>query len=166
MIDTLTGENRLLAVDILHDVGASLNPAIDRDDRGRLPQGTGWLTSEELMRNDAGSRRRTRPPRQDSGCRDWPERFSVEFYGEANHEPTVHRSKAVGEPPLMLALSVFHAPGHAWPLPAAGESPARCAGNRRGDPERHRGAVRRCRRLAGRSQAARARGAAHMSARP
>ena len=115
MIDTLTGENRLLAVDILHDVGASLNPAIDRGQiEGGFLQGTGWLTSEELVWNDAGELMTHSPSTYKiPACRDWPERFSVEFYGEANREPTIHRSKAVGEPPLMLALSVFHALRHA-----------------------------------------------------
>jgi xanthine dehydrogenase molybdopterin-binding subunit B len=109
MIDTLTGENRVLAVDILYDVGASLNPAIDRGQiEGGFLQGTGWLTSEELVWNDAGELMTHSPSTYKiPACRDWPERFDVEFYGEANREPTIHRSKAVGEPPLMLAISVW-----------------------------------------------------------
>ncbi|MEP6941940.1 MAG: xanthine dehydrogenase molybdopterin binding subunit [Betaproteobacteria bacterium] len=126
MIDTLTGENRLLAVDILHDVGASLNPAIDRGQiEGGFLQGTGWLTTEELVWSDAGELQTHSPSTYKiPACRDWPERFSVEFFGEANREATVHRSKAVGEPPLMLALSVFHALRHAVAATSeAGASP-------------------------------------------
>jgi xanthine dehydrogenase large subunit len=111
VIDTLTGESRLLAVDILHDVGASLNPALDRGQiEGGFLQGTGWLTTEELVWNDKGELTTHSPSTYKiPACRDWPERFSVEFFGTPNREETIHRSKAVGEPPLMLALSVFHA---------------------------------------------------------
>jgi xanthine dehydrogenase large subunit len=111
VIDTLTGENRLLAVDILHDVGASLNPALDRGQiEGGFLQGTGWLTMEQLVWNDRGELRTHSPSTYKiPACRDWPERFKVEFFGAPNREETIHRSKAVGEPPLMLGLSVFHA---------------------------------------------------------
>ncbi len=111
VIDTLTGENRLLAVDILHDVGASLNPALDRGQiEGGFLQGVGWLTMEELMWNERGELKTHSPSTYKiPACRDWPERCSVEFFGAPNREDTIHRSKAVGEPPLMLALSVFHA---------------------------------------------------------
>jgi xanthine dehydrogenase large subunit len=111
VIDTLTGENRLLAVDILHDVGASLNPALDRGQiEGGFLQGTGWLTMEQLVWNDRGELRTHSPSTYKiPACRDWPERFKVEFFDAPNREETIHRSKAVGEPPLMLGLSVFHA---------------------------------------------------------
>lgn len=111
VIDTLTGENRLLAVDILHDVGASLNPALDRGQiEGGFLQGTGWLTMEQLVWNDRGELKTHSPSTYKiPACRDWPERFRIDFFGAPNREETIHRSKAVGEPPLMLGLSVFHA---------------------------------------------------------
>ena len=110
-VDTLTGEHRLTAVDILHDVGASLNPAIDRGQiEGGFLQGWGWLTMEELY-FQADGRLATHAPStyKIPTAHDAPWRFDVAFYGEANAEDTIHRSKAVGEPPLMLALSGFHA---------------------------------------------------------
>jgi xanthine dehydrogenase large subunit len=110
-IDTLTGEHRLTAVDILHDVGASLNPAIDRGQiEGGFLQGWGWLTMEELY-FQADGRLATHAPStyKIPTARDAPWRLDVTFYGEPNREETIHRSKAVGEPPLMLALSGFHA---------------------------------------------------------
>jgi xanthine dehydrogenase large subunit len=111
VIDTATGENRLLAVDVLHDVGASLNPALDRGQlEGGFLQGMGWLTMEELWWNERGELGTHSPSTYKiPACRDWPESFSFEWFGEPNREDTIHRSKAIGEPPLMLALSVFHA---------------------------------------------------------
>jgi xanthine dehydrogenase large subunit len=111
VIDTLTGENRILAVDVLHDVGASLNPALDRGQlEGGFLQGVGWLTMEELWWNEQGELGTHSPSTYKiPACRDWPERFNFEWFGEPNREQTIHRSKAIGEPPLMLALSVFHA---------------------------------------------------------
>jgi len=110
-IDTLTGEHRLLAVDILHDVGTSLNPAIDRGQiEGGFIQGYGWLTMEELCWNAKGELTTHAPSTYKiPTSRDAPPRFDIAFYGEPNREDTIHRSKAVGEPPLMLALSAFHA---------------------------------------------------------
>ena len=110
-IDTLTGEHRLCAVDILHDVGASLNPAIDRGQiEGGFIQGWGWLTMEELYWNADGELATHAPSTYKiPTSRDTPLRFDIEFHGAANREETIHRSKAVGEPPLMLALSGFHA---------------------------------------------------------
>jgi xanthine dehydrogenase large subunit len=109
VVDTLTGENKLLAVDILHDVGASLNPAIDRGQiEGGFLQGAGWLTMEELWWNERGELKTHSPSTYKiPACRDCPEHFSVEFFGSPNREETIHRSKAVGEPPLMLGLAVF-----------------------------------------------------------
>jgi xanthine dehydrogenase large subunit len=111
VIDTLTGEHRLLAVDILHDVGASLNPALDRGQiEGGFLQGVGWLTSEELRWTAQGELSTHSPSTYKiPACRDWPERVAIAFYGEPNREASIHRSKAVGEPPLMLALSTYHA---------------------------------------------------------
>ena len=111
-IDTLTGENRVLRVDILHDAGRSLNPAIDLGQiEGGFVQGMGWLTTEELFWNDEGQLMTHAPSTYKiPACSDRPEDFRVRIWerGE-NREETVFRSKAVGEPPLMLALSVLSA---------------------------------------------------------
>jgi len=110
-IDLLTGEHRMLAVDILHDVGSSLNPAIDRGQiEGGFIQGWGWLAMEELWWNDRGELQTHAPSTYKiPTSRDVPSHFCIDFYNEANREDTIHRSKAVGEPPFMLALSAFHA---------------------------------------------------------
>ncbi len=110
-IDTLTGEHRLLAVDILHDVGASLNPAIDTGQiEGGFIQGWGWLALEELWWNGKGELGTHAPSTYKiPTAHDVPAHFRVDFYGAPNGEETIHRSKAVGEPPFMLALSGFHA---------------------------------------------------------
>jgi xanthine dehydrogenase large subunit len=111
-VDVLTGEYEVRRVDVLHDCGRSLNPAIDRGQiEGGFVQGMGWLTSEELWW-DAAGRLRTHSPStyKIPTCRDVPADFRVAIYARGrNREATVHRSKAVGEPPLMLAISVFHA---------------------------------------------------------
>jgi xanthine dehydrogenase large subunit len=111
IVDTLTGESRVVAVDVLHDVGASLNPALDRGQlEGGFLQGVGWLTMEALWWNERGELATHSPSTYKiPTCRDWPERFTFEWFGAPNREETIHRSKAIGEPPLMLALSVFHA---------------------------------------------------------
>ncbi|MFO1303586.1 MAG: xanthine dehydrogenase molybdopterin binding subunit [Burkholderiales bacterium] len=110
-LDTLTGEHRLLAVDILHDVGTSLNPAIDRGQiEGGFIQGWGWLAMEELWWNGKGELRTHAPSTYKiPTAHDVPKHLKIEFYGEPNREDTIYRSKAVGEPPFMLALSAFHA---------------------------------------------------------
>jgi xanthine dehydrogenase large subunit len=111
-VDTLTGETQLLRVDILHDVGTSLNPAIDLGQiEGGFLQGVGWLTSEELYWNAAGQLGTHAPSTYKiPTVRDWPANARVEMLPAApNNEDAIFRSKAVGEPPLMLALSVFHA---------------------------------------------------------
>jgi len=111
-VDTLTGESKLLRVDILHDVGASLNPATDLGQlEGGFLQGVGWLTSEELVW-DAHGRLMTHAPStyKIPAVSDWPPVFNVELAPwSRNREDTIFRSKAIGEPPLMLAISVFHA---------------------------------------------------------
>jgi xanthine dehydrogenase large subunit len=110
-VDTLTGEHKVTRVDILHDVGKSLNPAIDRGQiEGGFVQGVGYLTSEELVW-DANGRLRTHAPStyKIPTAADVPEIFNVELWDQENHVETIHRSKAVGEPPLMLALSVWFA---------------------------------------------------------
>lgn len=112
VIDTLTGEHKVLAVDVLHDVGRSLNPAIDLGQiEGGFVQGMGWLTTEELWWDEKG-RLRTHAPStyKIPLASDRPKIFNVTLadWPEA-HEPTVHRSKAVGEPPFPLGMSVLHA---------------------------------------------------------
>jgi len=115
-VDLLTGENRILRTDILHDVGRSLNPAIDIGQiEGGFVQGAGWLTTEELVWDDAG-RLRTHAPStyKIPACADRPGIFNVALFGDGeNIEDTIHKSKAVGEPPLMLAISVLMAQSHA-----------------------------------------------------
>jgi xanthine dehydrogenase large subunit len=111
-IDLLTGESRVLRVDILHDVGESLNPAIDTGQvEGGFIQGMGWLTTEELWWDPRGALQTHAPSTYKIPvASNLPEIFNVELLPTGrNNEPTIHRSKAVGEPPLMLAISVFHA---------------------------------------------------------
>ncbi|MGH8444762.1 MAG: xanthine dehydrogenase molybdopterin binding subunit, partial [Solimonas sp.] len=110
-IDTLTGETRLLRAELLHDAGRSLNPAIDRGQiEGGFLQGVGWLTSEELWWNDKGELKTHAPSTYKiPTAYDWAERTTVELFDRPNHEASIHRSKAVGEPPLMLAMAVYHA---------------------------------------------------------
>ncbi len=109
IVDTLTGENRLLRADILHDVGRSLNPAIDIGQiEGGFVQGMGWLTTEELVFSKEG-RLLTHAPStyKIPVASDVPADFNVALYPNTNREETIYRSKAVGEPPIMLANSVF-----------------------------------------------------------
>jgi xanthine dehydrogenase large subunit len=112
IVDTLTGENRLTRCDILHDVGRSLNPAVDMGQiEGGFIQGMGWLTMEELWWNDKG-RLMTHAPStyKIPVASDVPPVFNVRIYESGiNAEDSIHRSKAVGEPPLMLGISVLHA---------------------------------------------------------
>jgi len=115
-VDLLTGENRILRTDILHDAGVSLNPALDIGQiEGGFVQGAGWLTTEELVWDESG-RLRTHAPStyKIPACSDRPAIFNVALFeaGE-NVEDTIHKSKAVGEPPLMLAISVLMALSHA-----------------------------------------------------
>ena len=110
-IDTLTGESRVLKVDILHDVGTSINPAIDIGQiEGGFVQGMGWLTTEQLVWNDKGHLSTHAPSTYKiPATGDIPEHFKVAFWPEPNREDNVFGSKAVGEPPFMLAISVFEA---------------------------------------------------------
>jgi xanthine dehydrogenase large subunit len=111
-IDTLTGEYQVDRTDILHDVGKSLNPAIDLGQvEGAFVQGMGWLTTEELWWDDKG-RLRTHAPStyKIPLASDRPRKFNVKLAEwSVNKEETIRRSKAVGEPPFMLALSVLEA---------------------------------------------------------
>ena len=111
-VDTLTGEHRIERVDILHDAGRSLNPAVDMGQiEGGFVQGTGWLTTEELVWDKVG-RLQTHAPStyKIPACGDRPRVFNVRMLeGADNREDTIFRSKAVGEPPFMLGISVLHA---------------------------------------------------------
>ncbi|UFS66727.1 xanthine dehydrogenase molybdopterin binding subunit [Paracoccus denitrificans] len=111
-VDTLTGEYVIERADVLHDVGRSLNPALDKGQvEGAFVQGTGWLTSEELWWDDKG-RLRTHAPStyKIPLASDRPKVFNVDLADwSVNREATIKRSKAVGEPPFMLGISVFQA---------------------------------------------------------
>ena len=116
IVDTLTGENRLVRVDILHDCGKSLNPAIDLGQiEGGFVQGAGWLTMEELVWDTDGptvGRLRTHAPstyKIPTASDRAPKMRIAIWEGGENPEKTIHRSKAVGEPPLMLGASVLFA---------------------------------------------------------
>ena len=125
-VDIETGEMRVDRVDILHDAGRSLNPAIDMGQiEGGFVQGMGWLTTEELVFGEDG-RLLTHAPStyKIPTCSDVPADFRVELYEPGrNREPTIHRSKAVGEPPLLLAISVFSAITYALASLAPGRVP-------------------------------------------
>ncbi len=109
VIDTLTGENRVLRADILHDAGTSLNPALDIGQvEGGYVQGVGWLTTEELVWDDKGVLRTHAPSTYKiPACSDRPRVFNVDLWDQPNHEDTIFRSKAVGEPPFMLGISAW-----------------------------------------------------------
>jgi xanthine dehydrogenase large subunit len=131
LIDTLTGESRVLAVDILHDVGRSINPALDIGQiEGAFVQGMGWLTTEELVWNAQG-RLATHAPStyKIPATGDIPAHFNVALWPEPNREDNIYGSKAVGEPPFMLAISVLMAlrqavgaahPDRRLPVPLSG----------------------------------------------
>lgn len=110
-IDTLTGESKVLKVDILHDVGRSINEAIDIGQiEGGFVQGMGWLTTEQLVWNDKGYLSTHAPSTYKiPTAGDVPQHFNVALWPEPNREDNVGGSKAVGEPPFMLAISVYEA---------------------------------------------------------
>ena len=110
-IDTLTGESRVLKVDILHDVGNSINPAIDIGQiEGGFIQGMGWLTTEQLVWNDKGQLSTHAPSTYKIPTTgDIPAHLKIDLWPEPNREDNIFGSKAVGEPPLMLAISVLEA---------------------------------------------------------
>jgi xanthine dehydrogenase large subunit len=111
-IDCLTGESRIVRTDILYDAGKSLNPGIDIGQiEGGFVQGAGWLTSEEIWWDTQGHLGTHAPSTYKiPTCGDMPEIFNVQLWDKGrNREKTIHRSKAVGEPPLMLAISVHSA---------------------------------------------------------
>jgi len=110
VVDTLTGEWKLLRADVLHDVGRSLNPAVDIGQvEGAFIQGMGWLTMEELVWHPKTGLLTTHAPStyKIPTANDCPPVFNVALYDNANVEDSIHRSKAVGEPPLLLPFSVF-----------------------------------------------------------
>jgi xanthine dehydrogenase large subunit len=111
VVDTLTGEWKLLRADALYDAGASLNPAIDIGQvEGAFIQGMGWLTTEELWWNPLGKLMTHAPSTYKiPGISDCPADFRVKLFENRNVEDSIHRSKAVGEPPLLLPFSVFFA---------------------------------------------------------
>ena len=134
VVDTLTGEYRILRADILHDAGSSLNPALDIGQvEGGYVQGAGWLTTEELVWDGKG-RLRTHAPStyKIPACSDRPRVFNVALWDEPNPAQTIYRSKAVGEPPFMLGISALMALsdavgacGTAYPLLDAPATPER-----------------------------------------
>ena len=110
VVDTLTGEHRVLRADVLHDVGRSLNPAIDIGQiEGAFIQGQGWLTSEELVWHPQTGLLATHAPStyKIPTANDCPPVFRVALYDADNPADSIHRSKAVGEPPILLPFSVF-----------------------------------------------------------
>jgi xanthine dehydrogenase large subunit len=111
LVDVTTGEMKVERVDIVHDVGRSLNPAVDKGQiEGGFVQGMGWLTTEELVFHQEGRLLTHAPSTYKIPCSsDVPEHFQITLWDGANREDTIYRSKAVGEPPLMLAISVFAA---------------------------------------------------------
>lgn len=108
-IDTLSGEYKVARVDILHDVGTSLNPAIDKGQiEGGFVQGMGWVTTEELLWDQSGRLISNNPATYKiPAIGDVPEQFNVELFTRANDEDSIYQSKAVGEPPFMLANSIW-----------------------------------------------------------
>ena len=112
VVDTLTGEWKLLRADVLHDAGASLNPAIDIGQvEGAFIQGMGWMTMEELVWHPKTGMLTTHAPStyKIPTANDCPPVFNVRLFQNKNVEDSIHRSKAVGEPPLLLPFSVFYA---------------------------------------------------------
>jgi xanthine dehydrogenase large subunit len=122
LVDTLTGEWRLLRADLLHDAGQSLNPALDIGQiEGAFIQGMGWLTMEELVWHPQSGALLTHAPStyKIPTANDAPPLFRTQLYEQPNVHDSIHRSKAVGEPPLLLGFSVFFAITDA--VSAAGE---------------------------------------------
>jgi xanthine dehydrogenase large subunit len=110
LVDTLTGEMRLLRADLLHDVGRSLNPAIDIGQvEGAYVQGLGWLTCEELVWHPKTGALLTHAPStyKIPTANDVPADFRTALFDQPCAVDSIHRSKAVGEPPLLLAFSAF-----------------------------------------------------------
>ncbi len=143
VIDTLTGENRILRADMLHDTGASLNTALDIGQvEGAYVQGAGWLTMEELVWDDKGALRTHAPSTYKiPACSDRPPIFNVALWGRDNPEATIGRSKAVGEPPFMLGISALMALSDA--VAACGDETRYVALDAPATPERVLAAIQR-----------------------
>jgi len=112
MIDALTGENKIIRADILHDTGKAINPAIEIGQiEGGFVQGAGWLTTEEVNWKSNGQITTHSPSTYKiPAASDMPEKFNVEIFKKGkNVEQVINKSKTTGEPPLMLAMSVFYA---------------------------------------------------------
>ena len=112
MIDALTGENKIIRTDILHDAGKAINPAIEIGQiEGGFVQGAGWLTMEEVNWKSNGQITTHSPSTYKiPAASDMPEKFNVEIFKKGkNVEQVINKSKTTGEPPLMLAMSVFYA---------------------------------------------------------
>ena len=112
MIDALTGENKIIRTDILHDAGKAINPAIEIGQiEGGFVQGAGWLTMEEVKWKSNGQITTHSPSTYKiPAASDMPEKFNVEIFKKGkNVEHVINKSKTTGEPPLMLAMSVFYA---------------------------------------------------------
>ena len=143
VIDRLTGENRILRVDVLHDTGSSLNPDLDIGQiEGAYVQGAGWLTTEELVWDGKG-RLTTHAPStyKIPAMGDRPRIFNVALWSKPNAEDTVGKSKAVGEPPFMLGISALHALSNA--VAACGDGSIYPNLNAPATPERVLAAVKR-----------------------
>ena len=112
VIDTLTGENKIIRADILHDAGKAINPAIELGQiEGGFVQGAGWLTMEEVKWKSNGQLTTHSPSTYKiPAASDMPEKFNVEIFKKGkNNENVINKSKTTGEPPLMNAMSVFFA---------------------------------------------------------
>jgi xanthine dehydrogenase large subunit len=110
LVDTLTGESRITRADLLHDVGSSLNPALDIGQvEGGFIQGMGWLTMEELVWHPVTGLLTTHAPStyKIPTANDCPPKLNVQLFGAPNASETIHRSKAVGEPPLLLGFAAL-----------------------------------------------------------
>ncbi len=147
VIDTLTGENRMLRVDILHDCGSSMNPAIDLGQiEGAFVQGAGWLTTEELVWTDKGALTTHAPSTYKiPACSDRPALFNVALYDQPNREDTVGKSKAVGEPPFNLGIAALLALSDA--VASCGDGSRYVALDAPATPERILAAVERMRHV-------------------
>ena len=111
-IDTLTGENIVDRVDIVHDAGNAINPALELGQiEGGFVQGQGWLTIEEIVWDNSGKLKTFSPSTYKiPAISDTPKKFNVEIFKKgSNVENVVNKQKTTGEPPLMLAMSVFFA---------------------------------------------------------
>ena len=111
-IDTLTGENKVDRVDIVHDAGNAINPALELGQiEGGFVQGQGWLTMEEVVWDKSGKLKTFSPSTYKiPAVTDTPDKFNVEIFEKgSNVENVVNKQKTTGEPPLMLAMSVFFA---------------------------------------------------------